>query len=239
MIIRKLAVASMVAMGLGAASAANAQSWSGFYLDAAIGARSSTSEITTSESFAGPPAASSSSTTDGIGQTNFLAEFSGGWRWASAPPGSGVLVGLGAFLDWAGNDAGSGSSSSTIGAITTSESFTIKQKSRYGLSVDIAPNWRTHPYAKLTYAWSKFEGSVSVPGCSGGNTSNTHSGWGIGAGVRHLQTNNLYFFGEFMWQDYDSKSQSSNVTCGVATIPTTSTLSPQNLVGVIGLGWKF
>ena len=238
MMIRKFAFAGLVALGLGAASTASAQSWGGFYVDGAIGARNTNSEVKTSLSIAG--VGTDSSNTDSIGQTNFLAEFSGGWRWASAPLGTGVLVGVGGFLDWAGNDAGKGDSSTTaVGVGTISEGFNIKQKNRYGLSVDIAPNWRTHPYAKLTYAWSKIDANVSVTGCSGATTSNTHSGWGIGAGVRHLQTNNLYFFGEFMWQDYDSKSQSSNVTCGLTVIPTTSSISPQNLVGVIGVGWKF
>lgn len=235
MIIRKLAMASMVAMGLGTAAVANAQapSWGGFYLDGAIGARNTNSKVTTTANVL--PVGSSSDTLDGVGQTNFLAEFSGGWRWAGP-----VIVGMGGFIDWAGNDAGQGNSSVTIGANTVSDSFTIKQKSRYGLSVDVAPNWRTHPYAKLTYAWSKIDGSLSATGCSGATTSATYSGWGIGAGVRHLQTNNLYFFGEFLWQDYGSKSQSSNIFCGAAgTVASTSTVSPQNLVGVIGVGWKF
>jgi len=107
MFIRKLAIASMVAAGLGAASVANAQSWTGFYVDGAIGARNTDSKVTASGNLAGT---GFSSTTDSIGQTNFLAEFSGGWRWSSAPMGSGVVLGLGAFIDWAGNDAGTGSS---------------------------------------------------------------------------------------------------------------------------------
>lgn len=234
MIIRKLAIASAVAIGLGVSTTASAQSWHGFYVDGAIGARSTNTEVKGTLSSI-PAGAFSDQLSVDLGKTNFLGEFSGGWRWAPGP----VVVGVGAFVDLAGTNGGEQTSTDVL--FGGSESTKVKQKSRYGLSVDIGPNWRTHPYAKLTYSWAKFETEFSSTGCTTYKKSNTHDGFGLGAGVRHLQTNNLYFFAEVMWQDYGSEGINGTITCGgvAAATVNSSKVSPTNVVGVIGAGWKF
>ena len=128
----------------------------------------------------------------------------------------------------------------------------MKQKNRYGLSLDIGPDWRTLPYLKVSYAWSEFETSVNGSACEAGisptgySFSDTFSGFGIGGGVRHLQTENLYFFAEAMWQDYGSKTREVTPLCSVGYMRSSGDYdreqqkaSPTNLSGVIGVGWKF
>jgi opacity protein-like surface antigen len=165
-----------------------------------------------------------------FGQTNFMAEFTGGWRWG--PANSPVVVGVGAFIDFAGTNAGES-------AGTNFGSLKIKQENRYGLSVDVGPNWRTMPYVKLTYAWSRFEGELGVTGCSSSAGSQTASGWGFGAGVRHLQTSNLYFFAELLYQDYGNERFNQTLSCGVGQVPANVDFSANNFIGVVGAGWKF
>jgi len=252
----------MLVAGLTLSAAATAQTWGGFYIDGAIGARSSTTKTTLTETDSFPVAGGTYTYTDtsknDFGKTNFLGEFSAGWRWDGP-----VVIGLGAFVDAASNDAGKDTFSESetfsgsaifpgFASSSYSESLKMKQKSRYGISLDIAPNWRTHPYAKVTYAWSKYsasysESTVSTPAdpgdCSGSvSGSQTLKGWGIGGGVRHLQTNNLYFFAEVMWQDYGSDTK-KNVG-GVCLAPGDTSVrnfkvDPTNVIGVVGMGFKF
>ena len=167
-------------------------------------------------------------------RANFLAEFTGGWRWA--PAGAQVVVGVAGFIDAAGTNAGESSFSDP----TSSGSFKLKQTNRYGISVDVGPNWRTMPYGKITYAWSRFEGELNASGCNSVSGAQTTSGWGFGAGVRHLQTANLYFFAEVLYQDYGNERFNQTLTCGgVVQAPANLDFSASNLIGLIGAGWKF
>jgi opacity protein-like surface antigen len=223
--LRTLALLTALGAGMGAATAASAQVWHGFYVDGAIGARATSTDTTTTVT------GITGSTSQDFGKTNFLFEATGGWRWG--PQGAPVVVGVGAFIDAASTDAGQ-FSSANFGSLK------IKQKNRYGLSVDVGPNWRTMPYAKLTYAWSKFDGELGLTGCNSASGSQTVSGWGFGAGVRHQQTNNLYFFAEVLYQDYGNERFNQTLTCGGgAQVPTNVDFNANNLIGVIGVGWKF
>jgi opacity protein-like surface antigen len=225
--IRTLAL--LTALGAGMASGANAQqpSWHGFYVDGAIGARATNTE--TNITVTGVTGADNAD----LGKTNFMAELTGGWRWG--PANSPVVVGVGAFIDAAGTDAGQ--AGTTIG--TFSSSFKMKQENRYGLSVDVGPNWRTMPYAKLTYAWSRFEGEFSSSGCNSASGSQTQSGWGFGGGVRHLQSANLYFFAEILYQNYGNGRFNQTITCGTTAVNAQVDLDASNWIGVVGAGWKF
>ena len=226
--LRTLAVIAALGAGMSVTTGAGAQVWHGFYIDGAIGARSTNTETTITVS--GVPGQSSMD----FGKTNFMAELTGGWRWG--PQGAPVVVGIGGFVDAAGTNAGE----SNTTAPGFSDSFKLKQKNRYGLSVDVGPNWRTMPYAKLTYAWSRFEGEFSTTGCNPVSGAQTQSGWGFGAGVRHLQTNNLYFFAEVLYQDYGNGRFNPPITCaGIAQPPVNVDVSPSNLIGLIGAGWRF
>jgi hypothetical protein len=224
--VRSLAFAVALGAGMTVATGANAQqpTWHGFYVDGAIGARATNTETNTSITGV------VGSLSNDFGKTNFLFEATAGWRWA--PQGSPVAVGVGAFIDAAGTDAGETSS-------TGFGSFKVKQKNRYGLSVDAGPNWRTMPYGKITYAWSRFEGELALTGCNSASGAQTASGWGFGGGVRHLQTNNLYFFAELLYQDYGSERFNHNVSCGGVPIPANTNFSANNWIAVIGGGWKF
>jgi hypothetical protein len=260
MFARKLVTSATLMAGILLSIPVNAQGWDGFYVDGAIGARNSSSTTTFTDTsttsytyYPGYTYTSGASNTDkqDLGATNLLGEFSAGWRWAGP-----VVVGIGVFADAAGSNAGKSSSSSTYAYFSpygySSSVYTdtteLKQNSRYGISVDVAPNWRTHPYAKVSYAWSRYEvSSNGSPDCNGrsGSSSETLSGWGFGGGVRHLQTDNLYFFAEVMWQNYGSKTQNVSLACGSQSYyqntvqSQTLKIDPSNVVGVVGMGWKF
>lgn len=241
--------------GLALSAGASAQSWQGFYIDGAIGARSTSTTLTNYETntWTGsvPPLVWSDTNKEDFGNTNFLGEFSAGYRFVV--PGS-VVIGVGAFVDAAGNNAGKAGYTTTFSGfgppLTQTDSFKLEQTSRYGISLDIAPDWRTQPYAKVSYAWSKFKASTTYQsGCfwsgnpTSSSTSATLDGWGFGAGVRHLQSSNLYFFAEVLYQDYGSTNRSYSLT-NCAPPPGGSSayslkLEPSNVVGVIGLGFKF
>ena len=258
--------------GLLVTTGVTAQSWGGFYVDGAVGARGTTTDLkrsrTESGTFLDAPFSisfsDSFSTTDDAGETNFLGQLSGGWRWDNGK----IVVGVGAFVDLASDDAGQSKEVVSSSEVFSGPGFSdtsstsdvykaeLRQKNRYGISLDIAPSWRTQPYAKLIYAWSDIEFKESTSSCGIGSAgptsfsfSNTHSGFGIGGGVRHLYNNNLYFFGEVMWQDLGSEKKSYVGLCGVLSEPLspgesynasrTVKVEPSNLTGVIGVGWKF
>lgn len=203
--------------------------------------------------------------TNDIGNTNFLGQLSAGWRWDNGQ----IVAGIGLFVDLADDDAGNAaetnaSSFSISGPdFSWSDSYSdsykeeLKQTSRYGISVDIAPSWRTQPYLKLAYAWSDIELKASTSDCGflpgSGPTAlsfdETFSGFGIGGGVRHLYNDNLYFFAEVMWQELGSESWNGVPLCsglGRPLLPGESLsetlaieVEPTNLTGVLGVGWKF
>jgi hypothetical protein len=263
--------------GIGMSAAAADPTWGGFYVDGAIGARSTTTDIKTSATYSTYSEnrfnripftelkTDTYDTADDGGRTNFLGQIAGGWRWDNGQ----IVAGIGLFVDLAGDDAGrtkdSGSSSITSwpsgveGGAVYSDSAELKQTSRYGISLDIAPSWRTQPYLKVVYAWSDIELKMRTSECGTsrgyGPTAlsydETYSGLGIGGGVRHRVDDHLYFFAEAMWQDLGSKSFNSVALCGdygslynaeygeYATGTQTVKVEPTNLTGVVGIGWKF
>jgi hypothetical protein len=264
-----LAMAGLTA-GLGIGTAAAEPTWGGFYVDGAIGARSTTTDMKSTQNisysyqngFGGQVSGNETFlTSTDAGSTDFLGQISAGWRWDSGQ----IVAGVGVFADLAGDDAGKTTEqyrdtwSYSSGAFASTEEFAyfsqteLKQTSRYGISLDIGPAWRTHPYLKLAYAWSDFEvkGSNNCGGTGGGPTAlsfdETYSGLGIGGGVRHLHNENLYFFAEAMWQDLGSKSFTGTPMCsnpppdypGSASATGKYEFEPTNLTGVIGVGWKF
>ncbi len=102
----------VVTSGLVVANVVSAQTWGGFYVDGALGARRTTTDIARSLSASGtflnPPNVFSFSTintrTYGQRKTNFLGQLSGGWRWDNGK----IVVDIGAFFDLASDDAGEG-----------------------------------------------------------------------------------------------------------------------------------
>lgn len=201
-----------------------------------------------------------------LGQTNLLGQFSGGWRWDNGK----VVVGLGLFADVGGDDAGSERAVnqhtfnyestypfypySYTETIASGSHIDLTQKSRWGISVDIGPSWRTQPYAKLAYAWSDIEYEETASCAQGMSSptgfsfSETYSGLAVGGGVRHLYDDNLYFFAEVMWQDLGSQSRTGIRPCSrpdqLYSGETEQSryrveVSPENLTGIVGFGWKF
>ena len=57
--------------------------------------------------------------------------------------------------------------------------------------------------------------------------------------MRHLQTNNLYFFAEVLYQDYGNGRFNQTLNCGGVLVPANVDVSPSNWIGVICGGWKF
>jgi hypothetical protein len=106
--------------------------------------------------------------TNHFGNTNFLGQLSAGWRWDNEQ----IVAGIGFFADLAGDDSGNriGSYSSFYSYgiesyYSSSSGGELKQTSRYGVSIDIAPSWRTQPYLKLAYARSDIEFNESTSDC--------------------------------------------------------------------------
>lgn len=269
-----LFVTVALASGLGMHEVAADPTWGGFYVDGAIGARSTATDIKSTERFSysyiDPFYGFSSTSTDtttltnDVGNTSFLGQLSAGWRWDNGQ----IVAGIGIFVDLADDDAGNAAESyassyslsspyfSYSGSDSDSYKEELKQTSRYGISVDIAPSWRTQPYLKLAYAWSDIELKASTSDCglpglgpTALSFDETFSGFGIGGGVRHLYNDNLYFFAEVMWQELGSESWNGAPLCsglsgfvspGASLSETLEIeVEPTNLTGVLGIGWKF
>jgi hypothetical protein len=110
-------VSALLATGL-----AQSQDWGGFYVDGELGARGSSADVSSasresySSSGSGPGWSWTSSdvytsSEDGnMSAINFLAQFSGGWRFANPS----VVVGIGAFFDLAEDGAGENNSPSRL-----------------------------------------------------------------------------------------------------------------------------
>jgi opacity protein-like surface antigen len=220
MIIRKFAVASVIAMGLGAASTANAQ-WDGFYVDGSLGAVAGTASVSTA--IAGETASLDA------GKTAFAFQLGAGWR---KDFGNWVL-GLGAFWDPFSATISELNFTDTTGTGTAK----IQQKWRWGLGIDAGwnPTNNTVIYGKVTYNWASVEteANANFLGTAGsGSHSNTHQGWGLGAGVRYLATTNAYVFAEWQWVDYNTKTWTPATGTSVDVTPGAN-------LGLIGVGVKF
>ncbi|WP_295388492.1 hypothetical protein [uncultured Thiodictyon sp.] len=251
---------------LGAATpvaADNAFNWGGFYVDGALGFRNTQYKATnfssyyeTAPTFTYQSAVSGS---NDLGASNFLGQISAGWRWAPGP----LVVGIGLFADLAGSNTATTTFNIAQSSIPGGSGFNystlrVKEKNRYGISLDVGPNWRTHPYAKFSANWADYSVSTAADSCGMGGTTgavensftNHQTGFGLGAGMRHLQTENLYFFAEIMWTGMGSKTKGMSSACApngaAAALGITSQtqtqqvkISPQDFTGVMGVGWKF
>ncbi|WP_295446335.1 outer membrane beta-barrel protein [uncultured Thiodictyon sp.] len=267
---KPLIVTSTLISGLlvGAAApvaAEPAPNWGGFYVDGALGFRNTQYKVTNftqySESYTlGGTYSTANSGSSDLGSSNFLGQISAGWRWAPGP----VVVGIGLFADLASaNKASTTFNSSWSNSPTGTSGFTystiqVKEKNRYGLSLDVGPNWRTSPYAKFAANWADYSVSTAADSCgmagttaaTGNSFTNHQNGFGVGAGIRHLQTDNLYFFAEIMWTGMGSKTKTVSGGCvpnanavalGVVNQNRSQQvkISPTDYTGVIGVGWKF
>ena len=110
-----LLATAALASGLGIGGVAADPSWGGFYVDGAIGARSTTTDFKTtststfrySSSFIDYSLTNVSESTGDQGNTNFLGQLSAGWRWDNDQ----IVAGIGLFVDLAGDDAANQSGS--------------------------------------------------------------------------------------------------------------------------------
>lgn len=247
------------------ATADNNLNWGGFYVDGALGFRNTQYKVRSFTAYSeryltGGTYSTSNGGSHDLGSANFLGQISAGWRWAPGP----VVVGLGLFADLATSNSattsfsGSWHDSATGGSGFTYSTLKVKEKNRYGISLDVGPNWRTHPYAKFAANWADYSVSTSADSCGGAGTTsgvensftNHQTGFGVGAGIRHLQTDNLYFFAEIMWTGMGSKTKTLSGLCvpngnagvlGVTAQTQTQQvkISPTDYTGVMGVGWKF
>lgn len=215
----RLSLVGLLAAGCAVSSVAYSQSFSGFYVDAGIGYGAMTSTVEVAEPSIG-------STSLDIGKSNFLGSLAGGWTWN---PGGGFVLGIGAFANLGGSDAAELTSTDSTGTYTIG----LKQKESYGITIE--PGFEVHPgtvvYAKLTAAQAKLEATVSETGFGSASQSETFTGYGFGAGVKHLINKNLFVFAEWQQIQYQSKSWTD--------VGATLTVKPTSTLGLIGVGWQF
>jgi hypothetical protein len=267
LIVTSTLVSGLLAGTTAAVAAENAFNWGGFYVDGALGFRNTQYKLRNFNAYSETYTVGGSyrTTTGGnndLGSSNFLGQISAGWRWAPGP----VVVGIGLFADLATSNKATSTfntSRSLTTALGTAPTFNysavqVKEKNRYGISLDIGPNWRTEPYLKLAANWADYSVSTAADSCGMASTSgpisnsftNHQTGFGLGAGIRHLQTDNLYFFAEIMWTGMGSKTKAFGGGCvananaaalAVATQTQAQSVRvlPSDYTGVIGVGWKF
>jgi opacity protein-like surface antigen len=204
--LRALRLAGLVVAGFGLSSVAHSQSFNGGYIDVGVGFRGTTANVTV-------PGASVD-----MGKSGALGSVAAGWSWN---PGGGFVLGVGAFA----NDGSSSAAQLSAGGATLG----LKQKEGYGVSIEpgVEMGQSNVAYLKLSANWAKFEGAASLSGLGSISTSDTYTGFGYGAGVKHLMNNNMFVFAEWQQVDFQSKDVS-----GV-------TIKPKNTLGLIGVGWQF
>jgi len=212
--------ASILGVGLSVSAAANAQ-WNGFYVDGGIGAAAATAEVTNNFNTAG---ASLQTETDN-GKNNFTLSLGGGWRM----DGGQWVLGLGAFYDPVRLDI----TEDKVAVPGASINTKIEQKSRYGLRADLG--WKLAPptvgYVLISWNWAEVEVRQDAGGLNQ-TQKETHSGFGYGAGIRHLLPGNWYLYAEFQQVDYNSKNY-------LGTNVSQAEVKPHDTIGLIGAGFKF
>lgn len=208
---------------LSVATTTHAQQFSGPYVNAGIGFKSSTMKFTLVDT---DPADSSTTSGDFLGHSEFFGSVAAGWNWNPSGP---FVLGVGIFADLGSTKAGDVDFTDSTG--TTSSS--IKQKNRYGIALEPGYefNPRTVGYLKLTWNRSKYDFSSNDSTSGFPSVSLDFDGYGYGAGLKYLATDNIFVFAEWMQVQYDDKS----VTMGTIT----NTFKPRNTLGLIGVGWQF
>ena len=203
--------ASLLAAGLGVSAVANAQ-WNGFYADVGVGLNAATAKFD-----------SAPVNLDGVGRSSFWTSLGAGWRM----DGGGWVAGVGAYYDFPKVTITDGN--------VQSLSTKVEQKFRYGIRGDIG--WNPAPptviYGILTWNWAKVDASFSQPAVGSSSFSNTHTGFGYGAGIRHMLPGNWYVYAEWQQIDYNGKGGNFSGTT------TNINVKPENTIGLIGLGFKF
>ena len=237
MITRKLAGATMVVVGVTLATPAMGQGFSGPYVSAGIGFKSSDFKLSETD---GPTATGPGTTqTDSAsakagGRSVFFGSIAAGWDWNPSGP---FVLGFSLFADL-GSSTVAETSGTTVttgpgGTTVTPSSSEIKQKDRFGIYVEPGYEFtpRTVGYAKLGWNRSKYQFSDSDPTLPLSSFSATFNGFAYGVGLKHLMTDRLFVFVEWVQVDYGSKSS----TVGTAT----TTIEPNNSLALIGAGWRF
>jgi opacity protein-like surface antigen len=120
-----------------------------------------------------------------------------------------------------------------------SQSSTFEESDHY--SIYVAPGYRVTPktlvYGKIAYHGMKGEESWSdSDGNSGTYFSEDFSGWGFGAGVSTMLTNNFFLYVEAQHVMYDEETIYSN---GDPVYTYTESVEPSSTIGSIGIGWNF
>jgi opacity protein-like surface antigen len=146
-----------------------------------------------------------------------------------------VVVQIGATYDL-GDTEGASSSYSYPGY---SSSSTFEESNHY--SIYVAPGYRVTPktlvYGKIAYHGMKGKESWSnSDGDSNTWFSKNFSGWGFGAGVSTMLTDNIFLYAEAQRVMYDEKTIYSNSGEGWTD---TETVKPTSTIGSIGIGWNF
>jgi outer membrane immunogenic protein len=177
-------LAGLALAGFGLSSVAQSQSFNGAYIDAGIGFRGTTANVSV-------PGASVD-----VGKSSALGSVAAGWSWN---PGGGFVLGVGAFA----NDGGSSAAELSAGG----DRIGLKQKEGYGVSIEpgVEMGQSNVAYLKLSANWAKFEATASASGLGSASTSDTYTGFGYGAGVKHLMNNNMFVFAEWQQVDFQSK----------------------------------
>ena len=236
---RRLVCAMLIGVGATLSSQAMSEGFAGPYVDAGIGSRSTQLESTGTFSANLGPAGTQTgfSSGNGGGQASFFGSIAAGWSWNPSGP---FVLGLGAFVDIGSSTVVVSSFSdvtvSTGGTFVFAGTSQAKQTNRYGISVEPGYEFtpRTVGYLKLSWNWSKYEFTDSDPTEPLASFSATFNGFGYGAGLKHMFTDNAYVFIEVQRVMYNSKSS----TTATATMTATDTVQPGNTLALIGVGWQ-
>lgn len=113
-----------------------------------------------------------------------------------------------------------------------------KESNHYSLYV--APGYRVTPktlvYGKIAYHDMKLKGTASDSYGYSESTSDNFSGWGFGAGVSTMLTNNIFVYAEAQHVMYDEETVFSETDIYGTW---TEKLEPSSTIGSIGIGWNF
>lgn len=210
--------ATLVAAAFGlSALMANAQS--GLFVEGGVGIGAATTKVTISE-----PGVR---VTMDSGKSRALGSLGAGWRWTSPT----TVLGVGAFWNLADRNIGE----ETWTEDGFSGSTKLEQRNHWGIGVEAG--WRLAPpttlYGKLTWNRANFRATSIITGEPDEVWyRNSHSGVGLGVGLRHALSANLYVFAE--WQHVDFNRKTEPLFEGVSI-----RVDPSNSIGLVGLGWTF
>lgn len=123
--------------------------------------------------------------------------------------------------------------------------FGIKEKNHYSLYV--APGYLVSPktmiYAKIAYHSMKSEVSDNYSGTDNGaafsksaKSSKSFKGYGLGAGVQTMMSDNLYAYAEVQRVQYGKETILNSVD---GTRSEKLDMKPRTTIGTIGIGYRF